>query len=299
MTVAGTEQIHRIPLDQIDVVDRLRVVDPAHVAAIAESIRDIGQSQPIEVRKAPGSEKLLRDRYILVSGAHRIEAVRDLGYLDIEARIVVATDTEARLREIDENLARHDLNPLDRAASYALRKEYYEKLYPGAVQGAAGLQAIEKGQTAKIAVWSSVLSFAAATARSTGRAERTVWRAVQMYDRLAPAVRARIAGTSIARQEGELFRLSRLTAEEQAQAVDLMLTEGGPRKVADAAAAIRGQRDNQPDADKSSRAAEREVTRLATWLRRAPKRVRNMFFALIRDEFVAWLAERDQPEEDA
>ena len=299
MTVAGTERIHTIPLDQIDVVDRLRVVDPAHVAAIAESIRDIGQSQPIEVRKAPGSEKLLRDRYILVSGAHRIEAVRSLGRIDIQARIVTATDAEARLREIDENLARHDLNPLDRAASYALRKEYYEKLHPEARHGGATKQTIENKRDAKIASFQPILSFAAATARATGSAERTVQRAVDMYDRLAPAIRARVAGTPIARQEGELFRLSRLTAEEQAQAVELMLVEGGPRKVADAAAAIRGQRDNQPDADRTARTAERDVARLATWLRRAPKRVRNMFFALIRDEFVAWLAESDQPEVDA
>lgn len=234
-TVGGP--VRAIRIDRIDIpADRIRSVTEADAQAIADSIREVGQLQPIGVRAKGG------DKYDLIYGGHRIAACRILGKATIEARLLTAEGLQARLCEIDENLGRRDLDALDRAASYAERKRVYEELYPSTKQGTAGKQAIENKETAKIAVWTPVLSFAAATANATGKAERSVRRAVQMHAALAPAVRARLAGTALARQEGELFRLSRLAPTEQARVVELLLTEGGPRKVAVAQAQIQGRR---------------------------------------------------------
>ena len=57
--------------------------DPQTVTAIAESIMEIGQQTPISVRQDG-------QRYVLVSGLHRLEACKALGERTITA-IVVGT----------------------------------------------------------------------------------------------------------------------------------------------------------------------------------------------------------------
>jgi len=74
-----------IPLDDIYVPTKLRKpLDPKAVEALAESIVEIGQQAPILVRRD-------KERFVLVSGLHRIEACRMLGETTIKANIVQAT----------------------------------------------------------------------------------------------------------------------------------------------------------------------------------------------------------------
>jgi sulfiredoxin len=71
-----------IKIVEIDVPAALRKpVDPAKVTALAESIADKGQETPILVRPD-------KDRYVLVSGLHRIEACKALGETTILVNIV-------------------------------------------------------------------------------------------------------------------------------------------------------------------------------------------------------------------
>jgi ParB-like chromosome segregation protein Spo0J len=73
-----------VRLDQIYVPTALRrELDPAKVEALAESIIDNGLQTPIQVRRD-------KERYVLVTGLHRLEAVRALGETTIEALIVAA-----------------------------------------------------------------------------------------------------------------------------------------------------------------------------------------------------------------
>jgi len=73
-----------IPLDDIYVPTKLRKpLDPKAVEALAESIVEIGQQAPILVRRD-------KERFVLVSGLHRIEACRMLGETTIKANIVQA-----------------------------------------------------------------------------------------------------------------------------------------------------------------------------------------------------------------
>ena len=58
-------------------------VDPKKVEELAMSIAEIGQQEPILVRAD-------KERYVLVSGLHRLEACRALGETTILANLVQA-----------------------------------------------------------------------------------------------------------------------------------------------------------------------------------------------------------------
>jgi ParB-like chromosome segregation protein Spo0J len=60
-----------------------RELDPATVESLAESILEIGLQTPISVRRDG-------ERFVLVSGAHRLEACKALGEETITAIIVHA-----------------------------------------------------------------------------------------------------------------------------------------------------------------------------------------------------------------
>lgn len=80
--MADLMKVVSIRIEDIYVPHRLRKpVDPKKLETIAESIAEIGQQSPILVRRD-------EDRYVLVSGFHRLEACRALGETTINANIV-------------------------------------------------------------------------------------------------------------------------------------------------------------------------------------------------------------------
>jgi ParB-like chromosome segregation protein Spo0J len=73
-----------IKIDAIYIPTALRQpIDPKKLEEIAVSIADIGQQSPILVRPD-------KERYVLVSGLHRLEACRALGETTIIANVVQA-----------------------------------------------------------------------------------------------------------------------------------------------------------------------------------------------------------------
>lgn len=71
-------------LDEIYVPTKHRkTLDAEKVESIAESIIENGQQTPIQVRQG-------KDRYVLITGIHRLEALKALGEEKIEAYIVSA-----------------------------------------------------------------------------------------------------------------------------------------------------------------------------------------------------------------
>ena len=73
-----------IPIDSIHVpVKRTRTLEPERVEALATDMLENGQKTPIRVR-ADG------DRFVLIEGYHRLEALRALGEETVEGYIVHA-----------------------------------------------------------------------------------------------------------------------------------------------------------------------------------------------------------------
>ena len=59
---------------------------------------------------------------ILVAGARRLEACKQLGWTEIDTNVVELYDIDLELAEIDENLIREELTALDRAEQLERRK---------------------------------------------------------------------------------------------------------------------------------------------------------------------------------
>ena len=75
-----------LPIAEIYVPAKRRsTLDEAKVEALAESIIEDGQTTPIHVRRDDD-----KNRYVLVEGLHRLEALKALGEARIDALIVMA-----------------------------------------------------------------------------------------------------------------------------------------------------------------------------------------------------------------
>jgi ParB family transcriptional regulator, chromosome partitioning protein len=85
--------------------------DEESLAALAESIREVGVLQPVLVRAAG-------DGYELIAGERRWRAARRVGLQTIPAIVRVADDAAVLQQAIVENVQREQLNPLEEAAAY-------------------------------------------------------------------------------------------------------------------------------------------------------------------------------------
>ena len=89
--------------------DRL---DTADVADLRASIEAVGQTVPILVRRDPAQA----DRYLLVYGRRRLEAVRGSAQVDkVRAMIAALDDHAAVVAQASENTGRRDLSFIEKA----------------------------------------------------------------------------------------------------------------------------------------------------------------------------------------
>ncbi len=164
-------------VDGIDVPSRLRAVDPKKVSALAESIDVIGLQTPITVWDDDGAPTL-------VAGAHRLQAVKKLGWEWIDVVFTSADEIDRQLWEIDENLIRSELTPTQEAEHLAKRKELW------GARRVSG-QIVPKPQGGR------PQGFAGETADATGVSRKQVNRAVARAEKVTEEVRDEIRGTDL------------------------------------------------------------------------------------------------------
>ncbi len=214
----------------IAVPERLRLTDEDHVAALAASIADKGQMQATLVALNPRRNG---QPYVLIAGAHRLAACAALGIevtcsiLRWRGKSLVDFDIACRLREIDDNLMRYELSALDRAVFLYERKKIYEELYPETKQGGDRKSADfkEKNQNDIMP-----LCFSEDTAEKLGFSKRTIEKYCQIAKNIPAGLRRQIAGTWLARKQGELLYLSKQDPDTQEQIVDTLLKDGSRHK---------------------------------------------------------------------
>jgi ParB family chromosome partitioning protein len=246
------DRIHHLKIGLIREGDRLRPVSADRVKEIAASWNLSGQLTPIEVGPADAE-----GMHTLVAGGHRLAVARQLGEATIAALIAeIADDDMRRLREIDENLYRAELNPLDQAVFLAARKEIYERLFPD-----AGYRKAPKTNAAKIAALPTARVFSADVAEKIGLAERTVRLALTRFERLTEESRQRLRGSAVADNGAELDALCKAPPAMQTALLDLVLPASGVPKatsVREARALLAGKAEpSAPDPEAVARKLER------------------------------------------
>lgn len=270
-----------LPLAEIWVPARLRPVDPEEVEQIKASFGELGQTTPIEVVEEPRDGR----RWRLVSGAHRRAAAEALAWETIRAEVkqpeTKTAEIELQLHEIDENLRRHELNPLDRAIFVGRRLELYRTLYPERF-GSGGDRRSAR-INGKDYPW-----FSDEVAGLLGRSRELVKRSVRIYG-LGPELLQRLAGTPLARQEGELYQLTRYSPEQRTAIVDNLLgIERPAQSVKQAAAVLEGRRviERPPH--------EITAERLIDLWRRGDRRGRIAFMTFLTEIGVVQSYDREQ-----
>ena len=265
-----------LDLDLIDLGKRLRTVSGGTVQYLAESMKLHGLQYPIQVR-------MDGDRYALVSGAHRVQAARFLAWPHIEAFVLDLLDEDTlALLEIDENLMRAELNPLDRGLFLSRRKEIYERLYPETRRGGDRRSSDFQDQNAD----GSQQGFVAATASFTPFSSYTIRRALRIGDKITDELREELAMTPIAHREGDLFTISGMDADEQdALLHDLQSANYEVEALSDVYPCR--EQDQQPDETPKPPAGDQPSPEKTTL-----ERLQKLWIAASaeeQEEFIAWI----------
>lgn len=269
MTVPKQE-IRDLDLASIRSEDRLRGIDEDAVAILTEAIQRFGFYTRVLVRQ-------LKDgSYVLLDGAHRLEAMRRLDREKIPAVVLTCGDREAGYLESDANLARAELTPLDTAVFLAARRRLYQAMYPETQQGKAG--AFARWEQAKFSSLASIL------AKSRGRSVRQVQSIMAAGDKLGAYEVAKLRQAPRPVTLADLQVIGKAKDPNKRAEVVAALSEGRAKSAAEAVAQLKGPK---PARDPNSAAQEKIA---AVWSR-LPQAAKRAFAADHEAELRHLLAE--------
>lgn len=202
-------QVSRIPLKSIKASGQPRPLVTEAVDRLAASIGEVGLIQPINVRSVTiMNAGLAEDGFQIVAGHHRVAACRALGWTEIDAVVIGASDhLSAELIEIDENLCRSELTASQRAQAIKRRKAIWEALHPA--ETTTSCRSLGgRGNT----------DFASETAAVSGDNVRSVQRHIARAEALGDDL-PRVTGTSLDKGV-ELDALAKLPEADRAELIE-------------------------------------------------------------------------------
>ncbi|NBJ81409.1 chromosome partitioning protein ParB [bacterium 1XD42-94] len=212
----------RVLIREIRIREGRRRLDDSNVKELAESIQELGLLNPITIDR----------NHVLIAGFHRLEAVRILGWEEVECTVSSLDGLEAELAEIDENFIRKNLPPIEYGEMLLRRKEIYEMLHPEtkATYKGGKFRGNQHREVVADKMSATTKSFVKDTAEKLGVAPRTVRRQIQTAKNLAPEAKEIIkeADTKISRKA--TMKISYLEPERQKEAA-LLLAAGEIRTV--------------------------------------------------------------------
>ncbi|MCX7592977.1 MAG: ParB N-terminal domain-containing protein [Fischerella sp.] len=207
----------RIPIDKIKIGVNRRPLNGEKVRDLKESIQANGLLNPITVDQ----------NYNLIAGLHRLTACQMLGLQEIECNIVNYEDAEqARLAEIDENLIRNELEPLERHELWLEREQILQHM--GLRAKAGDNQYTLKGS----ATIAPPVKTTREMAKKAGYSERTLQQGLQIAKAIHPEVKQIIKETPLAKSTTTQLEIARtatkerLLAEEAEKAAQLAKAKG-------------------------------------------------------------------------
>lgn len=192
-------------IDRIKVQDRIR--DLHDLDILKKSIQDVGLLQPIVISK----------ENVLIAGNHRLQAFKELGYDKIPVVIKDVDQMKAEMMEIDENLIRYQLSPLEVSKQLKQRKEIYEILHPNSTLEVITMENLSKRNNfaPKENIISSEKSFTQDVAEKTGQSQRTIQQSLQIANNLTDEAVDRIKGTKLENNKTALLEIARIAPEKQ------------------------------------------------------------------------------------
>ena len=158
-----------------------------------------------------------------------------LGWETIPAVVHQGDAHAVALMEIDENLIRKALTPLEEGEHLKRRKAIYEAIHPETKHGATGRGRPKEKSSHN----ENSISFAEDTAAKTGRSRPSIYRDLETADKITPAIATQLVGTKVAESKTELKRLASIVDEEERMAVAKQIGQGKAATVQEAAAQAR------------------------------------------------------------
>jgi ParB family chromosome partitioning protein len=199
-------QVVNVPLTAIQVPDGPPLKEEV-VLLLLQSILAVGLLQALTINRQGR----------VISGRHRLEALRRLGWTSVHCRVLDADELTSELATIDENLVRADLTILRRAEQTTRKVEILEAL---------GLRRRVGGQPAGTDMVTGSRKSTAELAAEMGLSERTL----QRYELIAgiPAVsRDKVRSTSLSWSTTALLKIANTPADQQPALIDSLLAEFG------------------------------------------------------------------------
>lgn len=227
MKITKPTEITMVPVDQINIGQRIRPLDPKAVDVLKQSVLEVGQiTTPIHVRKT-------RDGYDLIDGRHRLEVATVLQHGDIAARVWTCTQEEARFLEGDANLTSANLAPLDMAVNLAERRRLFLRLHPEKAQYVAGAHGANGTAT-------DIMSFAEMMGALLGVSERHVRRIVRLGESLTSDEVEALRSAPKQLAMADIAQISKIGEPDERQFVVRALASGEAKGVAKARKAFKG-----------------------------------------------------------
>lgn len=205
----------RLQIKDIIVPAGRRAVDQQKVEELKDSIRQIGLIYPIVVAWPENGP------ITLIAGAHRLEAMKQLGHKDILCSMKLdISDIDKELIEIDENLIRNELHFTERADLLLRRKQIYEELYPE-TKPSIGTELVNKRwNTETDSDLVKKPSFVSDTSEKTGRSETVIKEELQIAKNLEPEEKKVIREADLPKTDA--IQLARMPQEERKPIIDLI-----------------------------------------------------------------------------
>ena len=197
----------RIQIDKIKINPGRREALPEYIEELARSIVEVGLLNPITVDHD----------FTLIAGLHRLEAVKNLGWTEIECTVSSLEGLRAELAEIDENFVRQDLSAINFGDLLLRRKEIFETLHP---QSKNGGDRRSDGFRASKCRSENVKSFVQDTAKKLGVGKRTVERQIQTAKNLTPEAKEILRHVDVSRENA--LKISRLAPAQQKEVASLL-----------------------------------------------------------------------------
>ena len=198
----------RMKISEIKINPGRRDTQQRNVEELARSIAAVGLMNPITVTQDN----------TLIAGLHRLEAVKLLGWTEIECVASEADGLQAELAEIDENFVRAGLSHRELGDLLLRRKELYEAIHPETRQGQRNGQTVKNDNLTVL----GTKPFSEDTADKLGVSKRTVERLVQTAANLTSEAKKIIHEADTKITKGAALKISRLPPDQQAEAAAVL-----------------------------------------------------------------------------